>query len=197
MFDNFRQEKKTLPLLFIQIGLFLVILTMSAFLVGVGIYGVTYFWNQLSTKQKKEQAELQRRQQLLREMIELKITRAGYLVKQSGGETLYVPTLDLDITNVGDTPIHELLVSVSFKLNQRVFCHCQIPILSLLPQQNVSVVANCVEWVGFGSLYKGLPLIQTSQQVTYGIWLTYQEIQVKYLEEPLVFQIFRPQLNIK
>lgn len=193
MFENFRREKKTIPLIFIQLGLFLVILTLSAFLVGVGIYGVTYFWNQLSTKQKKEQVELQRRQQLLREMVDLKITRAGYRARQNGRQTVYVPTLYLDITNLSNTPLTDFLVSVYFKLNQRIFCHSQIPILSLQPHRTVSVVAGCVEWVGFGSVYKGLPLIQTSQQVSYGIWCTYQEIQVKYLEAPLAFQVLRPE----
>jgi|Deesub1362B_J571_1020462.scaffolds.fasta_scaffold00001_97 hypothetical protein len=189
MFDNFRREKRTFPFVLIQIGLFLVILALATFLVGFGIYGVTYCWNQLSTKQKKEQAEILRRQQILRDNIDIIIRREGYLVKESGRETIYVPTIYLEVTNLSNQPVEDFLVSVYFKFNRKIFCHSQIPIAMLMPGQIISLVANCIEWVGFGSVYKGLPLIQTSHQVSYEIWGTCQEIQTQYLEAPLLFQI--------
>lgn len=189
MFDGFKKEKSPFFFLVLQVGLFLLILALATFLVGFGIYGVTYFWGQLSTKQKKEYAEILRRQEILREKVDIKILRAGYLARTGGMETVYVPTVFLEISNRSLQPLEALMISVYFQIDKKTFCSSHIPISLLDSRKIISVKANCIEWIGFGSVYKGLPLIKTTQPVVYEIWLTYRKIRTKFLEDTLVFQL--------
>mgnify|MGYP000061755461 CR=1 FL=1 len=189
MFDNFHKEKKNLWYLLVQVGLFFLIVALASFLVGFGIYGITYFWDQLSTKQKREYAELLRRQQQFQEKLNITVLRAGYLARQRNSEITYVPTLQLEITNTSQEALEALMISVYFKIDKKTFCRSHLPITSLQPAQIMTLVANCIEWVGFGSVYKGLPLIKTSQLLNYEVWVSYQRIYTKFTEGSFSFQL--------
>ena len=167
--------------------LFLVILSISIFIVGIII--IVHMMNILPGKQKKAYDELAKKEEELLKRIDLSIIEAGYLKRSAGIQDVYVPALVVQTTNTSEQACEQLMLTAYFERERKNICKDSIAITNLKPGETREILLKCLESLAFGTVFKGLSLIQTSKELQYDIWIDSEGASIEIVEGRIKFNI--------
>ena len=166
---------------------FIIILAFG--LVVLAMYLVGYFWNMLSEKQETFQRDLEEEKDLLLDQVSVLAPEAGYVIEGDLSEQLYVPTLRAFVTNRSEQEMDRLFITVLFRTGEKIICRTRIPLLYLQPNDMREIKMRCAEILGFGTILKGLKLIDTTAKIYYRIEITRDDVTAVYYEGELEYKI--------
>ena len=166
---------------------FIIILAFG--LVVLAMYLVGYFWNMLSEKQETFQRDLEEEKDLLLDQVSVLAPEAGYVIEGDLSEQLYVPTLRAFVTNRSEQEIDRLFITVLFRTGKKIICRTRIPLLYLQPDEMREIKMRCAEILGFGTILKGLKLIDTTDKIYYRIEITREDITAVFYAGGLEYKI--------
>jgi hypothetical protein len=147
------------------------ILLFSAVLVALILWGGQMMINELSSKQKKTQQEILRREDALLKKIQVKILETGYEKSRPGIQAAYFPMLVVEVTNISWETLTKIRLASYLKKNGGVICGgaCDIDVLR---SGEVEVVAlTCSPPSGVKSSLRGFQLTQPEESFSFELGL--------------------------
>ena len=173
--------------------LFLVILSISILIAGMII--IVHMMNVFPGKQKKAYDELAKKEEELLKRIDLSIIEAGYLKRSAVIRDVYVPALIVQTTNTSEEACEQLMLTAYFERERKTICKDSISINNLKPGETREVLLQCLEPLVFGTVFKGLSLIQTSKELQYDIWIDSEGVSIEIVEGRIKFNILSTALH--
>ena len=167
--------------------LFLVLLSISIFTVGIII--IVHMMHILPGKQKKAYEELAKKEEEFLKRIDLSIIEAGYLKRSAGIQDVYVPALVVQIANTSEEESEQFMLTAYLKRERKTICKGSIAMNNLGAGETREVILKCLELLVFGTVFKGLSLIQTSKELQYDIWIDSEGVSIKIVEGRIKFNI--------
>jgi hypothetical protein len=152
------------------------LLGMSAVLiVGLILFIIAFLVSQPTPVQEKEHRKSMAQEDFLRKYIYFSVTEAGYLRRPAGVQVVYVPALFVRIDNLSDKAIDRLHLRVIFQRQDKDICQGSALVPQLQAGESRDVAIKCLQSVGFGTVFQGLSLIQTTQDLEYKVWVSYEQ----------------------
>lgn len=170
----------------------LLILVLSFFVFISAVYFLFYLTSIPSTKQKREYKEREELREKIKGMVDCLVLEAGWQKRQAGGEVLYVPQIKILFTNKSSEPLKDIIIRAYFEVEGNRLCLDSAPVLKLDPATYTELVLNCTESIGFGTIFKGLSLIQTTKKVSYEIGLSIHNLYIPLIHDILEFKLLPP-----
>lgn len=185
MFKDYQKEKPG----FLEIlnKIILIIPVVLVFIVGVSL--ITYFSGQLSTKDKKALQVRNEKEKAFLSSISVVVRDAGYVRRNIESGEMYIPGLLVQVTNTESKPRDRMLLLATFRKGGRSFCSGSVSIFPVLSAESRDVEIKCLESTGFGTIAKGMSLIETTEPLTYELWLESGDLSVKVAEGSFSFKI--------
>lgn len=170
----------------------LLILLTSLIIFSSGIYFLSYLASLPSIKQKRELQAKEELTEKIKKTVDYLVIDAGWQKRQAGQEILYVPQIRILLSNKSSESLKDLVLKASFEVEGNRLCFDSMPILKLDPGTSSEIVLGCVESLGFGTVFRGLSLIQTAKKVHYEIGLATKNIYFPLTEGYLEFKLISP-----
>lgn len=128
----------------------------------------------------------------IKKMLDCYVLEAGWQKRQAGQETLYIPQIKVLLSNKSSEPIKGIVIKAFFEIEGNRLCLDSSSVLKLDPGTSSELILGCIENLGFGALWKGLSLIQTSKKVQYEIGLATENIYFPLTYGYLEFKLMTP-----
>ena len=161
----------------------------AALIMGLIILMLAYLVTKPTPQQEKEYQKIAAQEDFLKENIQFSLIDAGYVRRQGGAQALYVPALFVRVDNFSDRSVERLLLRVIFRREDDEICWGSIYVTQLKPGESCEVSLKCLESVGFGTIFQGLSLIQTIQELEYQVWVTYKDVVISPFEGRFKFKL--------
>ena len=143
---------------------------------GLILLTIAFLVTKPTPQQEKEYQKIAAQEDFLKENIQFSLIDAGYLRRQGGMQSLYVPVLFVRIDNLSERSVARLLLRVNFQREEKNICWGSIYITQLEPKESRDVSLKCLESVGFGTVFQGVSLVQTMKEIEYQAWVTYKNV---------------------
>jgi len=147
----------------------LALIIPAALIFCIGLFVVSYFIGQHSTKQKNELKKMKIREDAFKRSVELSVLDAGYIIRTAGREEIYVPVVRCLISNATNETIEILMLYAFFTRKGEGVCQASFPVMGLKPGEEREVSLRCLDSIGFGTVIKGVTLAQTTTDIRYEI----------------------------
>lgn len=170
----------------------LLILVLSFFIFIGAIYFLFYLTSIPSTKQKREYKKREELREKIKGMVDCLVLEAGWQKRQAGSEEIYVPQIKILLTNKSSDSLKDVTIRAYFEVEGNRLCLDSAPIFKLDPGTYLELVLNCSESIGFGTIFKGLSLIQTAKKVSYEIFLSANNLYIPLIHGILEFKLLSP-----
>jgi hypothetical protein len=136
---------------------------------------------------KEEQA----REEAFLRSLDFYVVDSGYVKKSSGLNEIYVPTVQVYIANSSDRIISDFWLMANFEREGKFLCRAVRRVVDLKPGENREVGLSCSEAMFMGTVFTGLSLAQTTEDLTYFIWARSNRASVTLLRDVLKFKIVK------
>jgi hypothetical protein len=156
---------------------------------GLILMTVVYLVIKPTPQQEAEYQKIAAQEDYLKENIQFSLIDVGYLRRQGGVQSLYVPALLIRVDNLADRSVERLLLRVIFRRKDNDICWGSIYVTRLKAGESHEVSLKCLESVGFGTVFQGVSLIQTMQELEYKVWVTYQDVVISPFEGRFEFRL--------
>ena len=161
----------------------------AALIMGLILLAIAFLVTKPTPQQEKEYQKIAAQEDYLKENIQFSLIEAGYLRRQGGVQALYVPALFIRVDNLSDRSVERLLLRVIFRREDDEVCWGSIYVTQLKSGESHEVALKCLESVGFGTVFQGLSLIQTMQELEYQVWVTYKDVVILPFEGKFKFKL--------
>jgi len=168
------------------------ILLLSLIIFVGAVYFLIYLNNIPSISQKRAYLQREELKAKIRAMVEDLVLEAGWEKRQAGIEEIYVPVVKVLVSNKSTEILRDLAFRAYFEVEGERLCLDSVPILKFDPGTNLELTLSCTENIGFGTIFKGVPLIQTTKKVSYEIGLSINNLYVPLGEGNLEFKLIKP-----
>jgi hypothetical protein len=165
------------------------LLFCAVLIMGLILLAIAFLATKPTPQQKKEFRRLAAQEDFLKENIQFTVSDAGYLRRPAGVQVLYVPALFIRIDNLSEQTIDRLAIRVIFKRRDKDLCQGKGSVIRLIPGESRDISFKCLESVGFGTVFRGLNLIQTTQDLGYELWVTYEDVTISPLQGTFKFKL--------
>ncbi len=163
---------------------------MSAVLImGLILFIIAFLVSQPTAEQEKELKKIKAQEGFLRDYVRFSVIEAGYLGRPAGVQVVYVPALFVRIDNLSEKAIDRLHLRGIFHREDKEICQGSVLVPQLQPGESRDVTIKCLQSVGFGTVFQGLSLIQTTQDLEYKVWVSYERVTVSPLKGKLKFKL--------
>lgn len=161
----------------------------AAVIMGLALLTLAFLVTKPTPQQEKEYQKIAAQEDFLMENIQFSLIEAGYLRRQGGAQALYVPALFVRIDNLSDSSVERLLLRATFRRKKNDICWGSMYVTHLEPRETRDVSLKCLESVGFGTVFQGVSLIQTMQELEYQVWVTYESVGFSPLQGKFKFKL--------
>lgn len=161
----------------------------AVLIMGLILLAITFLATKPTSEQEKEYQRIAKQENFLKENIQFSLVKAGYLGRQGGFQALYVPALIMRVDNFSDRSFERMLLRVIFRREGDEICRGSIHVTQLVPGESRDVVLKCAESVGFGTVFQGLSLIRTMQELEYQVWVIYEDVMTSPFEGKFKFKL--------
>jgi hypothetical protein len=144
-----------------------------------------------SPRHRKALKEEQAREEAFLRSLDYYVVDSGYVTKSSGLNEIYVPTVQVYVANASDRIIKDLWLTANFEREGKFLCRANRLIVDLNPGENREVGLSCSEAMFVGTVFTGLSLAQTTEDLTYFIWARSNKATVTLLKDVLKFKIIQ------
>jgi hypothetical protein len=165
------------------------LLFCAVLIMGLILLAVAFLATKPTAQQEKEFQRIAAREDFLKANIQFSVTDAGYLRRPAGVQVLYVPALFIRIDNLSEQTIERLAIRVIFKKKDKDICKGTGSVIRLMPGESRDIVFKCLGSVGFGTVFRGLNLLQTTEDLEYEVWVTYEDVTISPLEGTFKFKL--------
>ncbi len=145
----------------------------------------------VSPRNSKAIKEEQAREVAFLRSLDFYVVDSGYVKKNSGLREIYVPTVQVYIANSSDRIIGDLWLMANFEREGKFLCRAVRRVVDLKPGENREVGLSCSEAMFMGTVFTGLSLAQTTEDLSYFIWARSNRASVTLLKDVLKFKIIR------
>jgi hypothetical protein len=145
----------------------------------------------ISPRHRKALKEEQAREEAFLRSLDYYVVDSGYVTKSSGLNEIYVPTVQVYVANASDRIIKDLWLTANFEREGKFLCRANRLIVDLNPGENREVGLSCSEAMFVGTVFTGLSLAQTTEDLTYFIWARSNKATVTLLKDVLKFKIIQ------
>jgi hypothetical protein len=161
----------------------------AAVIMGLVLLTLTFLVTKPTPRQEKEYRKIAAQEDFLKENIQFSLIDAGYLRREGGVQALYVPALFVRIDNLSDRFVERLLLRATFRREKNDICWGLMYITHLEAGESRDIALKCLESVGFGTVFQGVSLIQTMQELEYQVWVTYKSVGFSPLQGTFKFKL--------
>jgi len=137
---------------------------------------------------KHSKAVKERERAFLRS-LEFYVVDSGYTKRTSGLTDIYVPTVQVYIANVSGCVIKDFWLVADFEKEGEFFCRANRLVADLGPGESREVGLSCSEATFAGTVFTGLSLAQTMEDLSYVIRARSNTASVSLLRDVLKFKI--------
>lgn len=159
------------------------------------IYLVFQLFSLVSPKHRKALKEVEAKEEAFLRSLDFYVVDSGYAKKSSGAREVYVPTVQLHIENVSDSIIEKFRVGANFDRAGKSLCRSSRLVVDLKPGESLEVGLSCSEATFVGTVFTGLSLAQTTEDISYVIWLQSDRASASLLQGTLRFKIVQKWLG--
>ena len=152
-------------------------------------YLIFQLFSVVSPKHRTELGDEQARDEDLIRSLDFYVVDSGYAKRSSEARDIYVPTVKLHIANVSERIIEEFWLGANFERAGEFLCRANRFVGALKPGESLEVGLSCTEATFVGTVFTGLSLAQTTEDISYAIWLQSDEASVSLLKDVLMFRI--------
>jgi hypothetical protein len=145
------------------------IIIAATFLLILGIGIIMILLNMPTGKEKKALAIIQSEEKELSRSFDILVVRAGFQKRATGTRDIYVPCLLVWANNNSEQVSRPVTLRAEFTGNGRPFCAAMNRIAALEPGKTLEIWLKCIDFVGFGSVARGLSLAETIKGLEYRI----------------------------
>jgi hypothetical protein len=174
MFGNFSQESQHKKYWKIHSLILIFSVVLVALILCVGQILI----NQLSSKQKRDQQDILRREDALQKKIQVKILETGYRESRSGFQVSFIPVLIVEVTNISQGALTEIKLASYMKKKGAVICGGAYAIDVLRPGEMRTVAVTCSQSGGEKSSLRGLGLTRVEESISFELWLKAVDISL-------------------
>ncbi len=153
------------------------------------IYLIFQLSSLISPRHRKALKEEQAREEAFLRSLDYYVISSGYVKRTSGLNEIYVPTVQLYVANVSERIIKDLWLTANFEREGKFLCRANRRIVDLKPGESREVGLSCSEAMFVGTVFTGLSLAQTTEDLTYFIWARSNKATVTLLKDVLKFKI--------
>jgi hypothetical protein len=143
----------------------------------------------VSPNHRKALKEERAREEAFLRSLDFYVAESGYVKKSSGLTDIYVPTVQLAIANISGRVIKDLWLTANFERGGRFLCRANRLVVDLRPGESREVGLNCSEATFVGTVFSGLSLAQTTEDLSYFILAQSNKASVFLLKDVLSFKI--------
>lgn len=161
----------------------------AVLIMGLILLTLAFLVTKPTPQQEKEYKKIAAQEDFLKENIQFSLIDSGYLRRHGGAQALYVPALFIRIDNLSDRSVARLLLRAAFHRGKNDICRGSIYVAHLEPSESRDVSLKCLESVGFGSVFQGVSLIQTMQELEYQVWVTYESVGFSPIQGTFKFKL--------
>jgi len=165
------------------------LLFCAVFIMGLILLAIAFLATKPTSRQKKDFQRIAAQEDFLMENIQFSVSDAGYLRRSAGGQVLYVPALYIRIDNLSEITVDRLSIRVLFRRKDKDLCHGTGSVIRLTPGSSRDIVFKCLESTDFGTVFRGLNLLQTTQDLRYKLWVTYEDVTISPLQGTFKFKL--------
>lgn len=152
-------------------------------------YLIIQLFSLVSPKHRKALREEQAREEDFIRSLDFYVVDSGYVKRSSGAKDIYVPTVRLHIGNVSDRIIKQFWLGANFERAEEFLCRANRLVVDLEPGESLEVGLSCTEATFVGTVFTGLSLAQTTEDISYIVWVQSDEALVSLLKDVLTFRI--------
>ncbi len=161
------------------------------------VYLVFQLSSLVSPKHGKALKEQEEREEAFLRSLDFYVVDSGYVKKRSGVTEIYVPTVQVHITNVSDSIIKEFWLGANFERAGRFLCRAGRLVVDLNPGEGLEVGLSCSEATFAGTVFTGLSLAQTTDDLSYVVWVQSNRASASLLQGTLRFRIVQKRLGLQ
>ena len=149
----------------------ILILFISVVIIVLLLWGGQILINRLSGPQKEVQEEILRRESALMERMRVEISDSGYKENRTGTQSIYLPAIVVEITNISRKPLNNIRLEAYFKNRGAVVCFGEFEIDLFRSREKISVVIVCSQ-TDANIAAPGRPdLTQMDETISFELWL--------------------------
>lgn len=160
------------------------------------IYLVFQLFSLSSSKHRKALQEAEAQEEAFLRSLDFYVVDSGYAKKSSGAREVYVPTVQFYIENISDSIIEQFRVGANFDREGEFLCRSSRLVPDLKPGESLEVGLSCAEATFVGTVFTGLSLAQTTEDISYVIWLQSDVASAFLLQGTLRFKIVQEWLGL-
>ncbi len=164
---------------------------LACLIFALAIYLIFQLSSLISPKHRKALKEEQAREEAFLRSLDFYVVDSGYVKKSSGLNEIYVPTVQVYIANSSDRIIKDLWLMANFEREGKFLCRANRMVIDLKPGESREVGLSCSEAMFVGTVFTGLSLAQTTEDLTYFIWARSNQASVTLLKDVLKFRIIQ------
>ena len=153
------------------------------------IFLIVQLLSLVSPKHRRALKEEQAREEAFLRSLDFYVVESGYLKKSSGWTDIYVPTVQLIIANSSGRVIKDLWLTANFERRGKLLCRANRLVVDLKPGDSREVGLSCSEPTFVGTVFNGLSLAQTTEDLSYFIWARSNKASAFLLKDVLKFKI--------
>jgi len=155
---------------------------------GIAIYLIHFDSRQM----RQELAKIQEEKEEFLSCFDIFVLQSGYLKKKIGVQDVYVPSLRIEVSNLTDREFGNLKFNANFKNEGKTLCRASASLMRLRPLETKEIYLRSIDSAVFGSLVRGLSLIETTGEIEYAVIISHQGKQATVAEGKLEFTLFIP-----
>jgi hypothetical protein len=155
------------------------------------IYLLIQLSSLISPKHRKALKEERAREEAFLRSLDFYVVDSGYVKKTSGLNEIYVPTVQVYIANSSDRIISDFWLMANFEREGKFLCRADRRVVDLKPGESREVGLSCSEAMLVGTVFTGLSLAQTTEDLSYFVWARSNKASVTLLKDVLKFKIVK------
>ncbi len=150
---------------------------------------VVQLFSLVSPKHRKAIREEQAREQDFIRRLDFYVVDSGYVKRSSGAKDIYIPMVKLHVANLSGRIIKGFWLGANFERAGEFLCRADRLVADLEPGESLDVGLSCAEATFVGTVFTGLSLAQTTEAVSYVIWVQSGRVSASLLKDVLTFRI--------
>ncbi len=162
---------------------------LAAAVMGFVLLFLNFIGNLPSIKIKKAYAALQKKEAAFLQKLDVQLIEAGYMRRQVDQNDIYVPAVRLDLISFSQEALKRIRVEAFFRNERQSICSGSVFVANLRPGEDRSLTIKCLDFVGFGSVVKGVPRMETTRPLEYSVRIQTDEFSIAVLQGHTSFHI--------
>lgn len=162
---------------------------LAAAVMGFVLLFLNFIGNLPSIKIKKAYAALQKKEAAFLQKLDVQLIEAGYMRRQVDKNDIYVPAVRLDLISFSQEALKRIRVEAFFRNERQSICSGSVFVANLRPGEDRSLTIKCLDFVGFGSVVKGVPRMETARPLEYSVRIQTDEFSIDVLQGHTSFHI--------